>query len=493
MVRVVLNRGVMEMSGKYLYQTIVDKIAELVDNGTYKPGDRVPSIRELSRQSGVSINTVKVAYEHLEDCCLIEARPQSGYYVSARLPEIPREPEIDETNIIPSQASSCSLVVRIMKDVLVPDKVQFGAAIPDPDLIPGDKLSRILASETRRLKIESTAYAMPPGHHRLRQQIAKWMTKAGCVLNPEKLVVTSGASEAVFLALRAICRPGDTVAISSPIYFNFVQMFEILGLRVIEIPNSPVEGLQIEHLRHALAHNNITCCIAISNFDNPMGNRLSDARKEELVSLLWEAKVPLIEDDINGDLAHDGERPTVAKAWDRHDNVLLCSSFSKTLAPGYRVGWIAPGRFMDAVLHQKIVSNIATASPTQLAIAEFLENGGYAHHLRTICKAYAAKVARMAEAIGTYFPQGTRVTRPEGGFTLWLELAENIDTVALYAMAAQKKITIAPGSLFSTGERYHNCLRLNSACYSEETKWAVEALGEMVHELANSQDNHVKH
>lgn len=472
------------MSEEHLYRTVASGIATLVHNGTYRPGDRVPSIRELSRRNGVSINTVKVAYGYLEDRCLIEARPQSGYYVCARPPEIPREPVIDETEISPSQISSSKLVVRIMKDVLDPGMVQFGAAIPDPALIPGEKLARILASETRRHKTESMVYAMPPGNKRLRHQIAKWMTKAGCILNPDEIIITTGASEAVFLALRAICRPGDTVAIGSPIYFNFVQMLELLDLKVIEIPNSPQEGLHLECLRHALENNEIACCVAVSNFDNPMGSSLSNAKKEELVKLLRESGVPLIEDDINGDLCHEGERPTVAKAWDRDGNVLLCSSFSKTLAPGYRVGWIAPGKYAEDVLHQKIVSNIASVSPTQLAVAEFLENGGYAHHLRTICRAYASKVARMAEAIGEYFPSGTRVTRPKGGFALWLELPEDVDTVSLYGEAAKRKITIAPGSLFSTGRRYKNCLRLNSAFWSEETRWAVKALGQMAHDLA---------
>ncbi len=467
-----------------LYQQLAGKIAELVDNGTYRPGDRLPSIRAMSRQEDVSINTVKVAYGCLEDQCIIEARPQSGYYVSARLPEIPREPVIDTVEISPFDISSSRLVVRIMRDVLDPGMVQFGAAIPDPSLIPGEKLARILAAVTRRHKQESALYAMPPGNKRLRHQVAKWMIKAGCMLNPEEIIITTGASEAVYLALRTLCRPGDTVAISSPIYFNFVQMFELLGLRVIEIPNSPVEGLHLESLAHALKHNSIACCVVVSNFDNPMGSSLSNSKKEELVKLLQTARVPLIEDDINGDLYHGEDRPTVAKAWDRDGGVLLCSSFSKTLAPGYRVGWIAPGRYMDDVLHQKIASNIASTSPTQLAVAEFLENGGYAHHLRKITKVYATKVARMAEAIGTYFPPGTRVTRPEGGFTLWLELQKEIDTLALYARAVEMKITIAPGAIFSTGGKYTNCLRLNGAFWSEKNRWAVEALGKIAHELA---------
>ncbi len=472
------------MEKTLLYREVAERIAALVAGGTFRIGDRLPSIREMSRQAQVSINTVKVAYSHLEDRCLIEARPQSGYYVCPRPLELPREPKISQKSIEPQGISSSKLVGRLLKDILDGEKIQFGAAIPDPELVPARKLGRILAVSCRNHASESIGYATSPGNARLRSQIARWMFKAGCTLSADELIITSGASEAVFLALQTLCRPGDTVAIGSPIYFNFVQMLQLLNLRVIEIPTSPTEGMHLPTLRQALGTNKIACCVAISNFDNPLGSSLTDARKQELAAMLAAAGVPLIEDDINGDLSHDDERPSVAKAWDREGNILLCSSFSKTLAPGYRVGWIAPGRYLEEALHRKLVTNIASASPTQLAVAEFLANGGYAHHLRVIRKAYAIKLARMADAIGRYFPQGTRVTRPAGGFTLWIELPADVDTVDLYTRAETKKITFAPGRIFSsTRGRFRNCLRLNGAFWSEKNRWAVESLGRMAAKL----------
>jgi DNA-binding transcriptional MocR family regulator len=471
------------MEKKPLYRDVAQRITNLVVGGTFRTGDRLPSIREMSHQAQVSINTVKVAYSHLEDQCLIEARPQSGYYVCPRPLELPREPKISPGNIGPQEISSSKLVVRLMRDTLDSQKVQFGAAIPDPSLIPAQKLGRILSVACRNHAPESAGYATSPGNKQLRSQIARWMLKAGCTLNPDELIITTGASEAVFLALQVLCNPGDTVAMGSPIYFNFVQMLQLLNLRVIEIPTSPTDGLHLDTLRQALQTNKIACCVVISNFDNPLGSCLTDAKKEELVKMLAGAGVPLIEDDINGDLSHSDERPSVAKAWDREGNILLCSSFSKTLAPGYRVGWIAPGKYLDATLHRKLVANIASASPTQLAVAEFLANGGYAHHLRVIRKAYATKLAQMADAIGRYFPTGTRVTRPAGGFSLWLELPGDVDTVDLYARAEMAKIVIAPGRIFSTRGKYRNCLRLNGAFWSEENRWAVQSLGRMATEL----------
>ncbi|WP_205623653.1 aminotransferase-like domain-containing protein [Desulfogranum japonicum] len=467
-----------------LYREVADKVAGLIAQGTFRAGDKVPSIRQMSRQMKVSINTIKVAYGLLEDACIIEAKPQSGYYVRPKLPAIPEEPDLNPPKPVSLQLTSTELVIRLMQDILDPEKVQFGAAIPAPDLIPEQKLSRILSSVNRRHGKESVAYAIPPGNKKLRVQIARRMLRAGCSINPGEIIITNGAAEAVFLALRTICRPGDTVAVGSPIYFNFIQMLKELGLNIVEIASSPSTGLHLKSLKLALQQTDIQACLVISNFNNPFGISISDDKKEQLVKLLARYRVPLIEDDINGNLSFGDDRPTVARSWDKYGDVLLCSSFSKTIAPGYRVGWIAPGRHYEGVLHQKLITNIASASPTQLAVADFLESGGYDHHLRHIRREYAAKIGSMSEAIGHYFPKGTRVTRPQGGFALWVEMPRAVDGMQLYKEAWKNGITIAPGTVFSTTDDFRNCLRLNGAFWSEKNKWAIEALGQKATELA---------
>ncbi len=460
-----------------LYLNITDKLVSMIDEGTYRTGDRLPSIRTLSSQFKVSINTIKSAYSLLEDRCLIEAKPQSGYYVRPRLPALPQEPAIDSLDIVSSKVTSTELVLRIMQDALDPAMVQFGAAIPAPDLIPESKITRILGAATKRWPKESVDYTMPPGSRRLRIQIAKRLIKAGCVLNPDDIVITTGATEAVYLALRTICSPGDTIAVGAPLYFTFVNMFKELDLHVIEIPTSPVTGISLTALQNVLEKSRVHACLIISNFDNPLGTRLSDSKKKELAELLSSYSVPLIEDDINGDLGFDDERPTVIKTWDRDGNVLLCSSFSKTLAPGYRVGWVASEKYCRKIQQQKLVTNLASSSPTQLAVAEFLDSGGYDHHLRQVRRAYAGRTARMAEAINLCFPRGTRLSQPRGGFTLWVELPEKVNTTRLHTEAIKKGITIAPGSVFSTTDAFCHCLRLNAAFWSDSYQWAIEYLG----------------
>ena len=474
-----------------LYEEVARKINYLIEQGTLRPGDRVPSIRKLSKQLQVSINTVKEAYNLLEDRCLLEARPQSGYYVRARLPGLPAEPVVYPTAINPAEVSLSNVYRLVMKDLLNPGLLQLGVAVPNPELLPIEKLNRMLSRETRRFAKQSVAYELPPGNLRLRKQIAQRLLLSGCTLSPDQIVITSGCVEAVVLALRALCKPGDAVAIETPVYFNFLQMIQDLGLKALEIPASPRGGISLEALEYALDRNvgQVKACIVLSNFNNPLGSSMSDEDKERLVRMLEERQVPLIEDDIYGDLSFSDERPSVAKSFDKTGNVMLCSSFSKTIAPGYRVGWIAAGRFQEQIERGKMLANVATCSPVQLAIAEFLANGGYEHHLRSIRRVYARQAAQMGDAIGRFFPSGTRVSRPRGGFVLWVEMPEEIDAIVLYEQAKAQGITIAPGSIFSVEGKFRNCIRLNAACWTPAVEVAMETLGRLAQNQLSSRRN----
>jgi len=471
-----------EAGKKLLYEEVADRIGGMIEKGTYRPGERIPSIRDLSRQMRVSINTVMQAYAHLENVGMVEARPQSGYYVRSRLLEPEARPANKKAteDLAPNPVTLGDIPFQVMRNISNISFVPLGGGIPNPDLLPIDKLNRMLATESRRFRIQSVSYSTASGTKRLRTQIAKRSLDSGCALSPEDIVITSGCVEAVMLALQAICRPGDTVAIGSPVYYTFLNSIQWIGLKVLEIPSTPREGMNLEVLSYAIRHNPVHACIIISNFNNPLGSLMPDEKKQELVALLAKHNIPLIEDDVYGDLAFGPVRPTAVKAYDKKGLVLLCSSFSKTLAPGYRVGWIVPGRFQEKVVRLKALLNIATASPTQLAIAEFLTNGGYDHHLRTIRRIYARQVAQVRDAVGRHFPRGTRVTRPEGGFVLWVEMPEEVDAFRLYEEALRKGISIAPGTIFTTtGDKFSNCIRLNAAFWSERIEQALETLGGM--------------
>ncbi len=468
-----------------LYEDVAESLAAMIGDGTYRPGERIPSIRGMSRHMRVSVNTVMRAYAHLENLGLIEARPQSGYYVRCRIlePE-PRTARVREVeDIAPHPVTIRDVTFQIMKSLSDRSLVPLGRGVPNPELLPIDKLNRMLGTESRRFRVQSVSYEEVAGSTRLRAQIARRSLDAGCTLSLDDILVTSGCREAVGLALHTLCRPGDTVAVESPVYYSFLRTAEWLGIKVLEIPASPGEGMNLDVLDYVIRHNPVHACATILNFNNPLGGVMPEKKKRELVSLLSRHDIPLIEDEVYSDLAFASSRPVSAKAFDEKGLVLVCSSFSKTLAPGYRVGWIVPGRYRRKIEQLKAIFNVATASPTQLAIAEFLANGGYDHHLRTLRGVYARNVSGMREAVGRYFPQGTRVTRPEGGFILWVEMPEQIDAITLYEKGLKKGISVAPGPVFTLTDRFRSCVRLNAAFWSEQIEQALETLGWIAREM----------
>lgn len=462
-----------------LYERVAQQILRLIEDETFRPGDRLPSIRQLSRQHQVSLTTAMEAYGTLESDGWIEARPQSGYYVSARVTHRPAEPEVSRPALDPTEVSIGELSMRVLRDTLDPALIQLGAAMPNLTLLPTERLNRLQGALSRDLPLQMLAYDAPPGCKELRVQVARRLLDAGCELRPEEIVTTTGCQEALVLCLRAVCRPGDTVAIESPIYYGVLQAIESLGLRALEVPTHPRTGISLETLRYALEHHPIRACL-ISNFNNPLGSCMPDEQRRELVELLATREIPLIEDDIYADLHHGPTRPRAAKAYDRKGLVLLCSSVSKTLAPGYRVGWVAPGRFFREVEHLKLFNTFSTATLPQFTVAEFLGSGAYDRYLRKIRRIYAQQVNLMAQALGEHFPDGTRVTCPSGGYLVWVELPPHVEALRLYQRALPAGITFAPGPIFSPNGGYRNFLRLNAAVWSETVEQGIARLGALV-------------
>ncbi len=467
-----------------LYEQLADEIAHLIASGTFRPGDRLPSVRKLSQQKRLSISTILQAYLQLENRGLIEARPQSGYYVRrASEAELP-EPAISSPRPDPSQVSIQELTMMVLRDIKNPNLVQLGTALPNPDLLPSAKLSRIVAALAREDERLANTYDLPPGLESLRIQIAQRHVETGCNLTPADIVITSGCMEAVDLSLRATCQPGDIVAIESPIYFGMLQTLQAQGLKALEIPTHPRDGISLDALRFAIAHNPIRACVVISNFNNPLGSCIPDENKRQLVEMLAHHEIPLIENAVSTELYFSEQRPAVCKSFDRKGLVLLCSSFSKDISPGYRVGWVAPGRFRAEVEWLKYTANIGSAPLVQMAIARYLETGGYDHHLRRIRREYARNVSLMSQAVTRYFPPETRVTRPSGGFVLWVQLPEKVDSLELYKRALRARITLTPGYLFSASQQFRNFIRLNAAAWSLDIERALRTLGLLVGEMA---------
>jgi DNA-binding transcriptional MocR family regulator len=355
---------------------------------------------------------------------------------------------------------------------------------PTPSLLPAAKLNKAVAQALRESDDSCLRYEHVQGNLNLRKQIGRLSFNWGGTLGAEDVVVTAGCLEALSLTLKAITRPGDAVAIESPTYFGIFQVMESLGLKVVEIPTDPLTGIDLDQLEHAIRRFSIKACLFVCNFNNPMGSCLSEEKKKQLVELITRKNIPLIEDDIYGELYFGKVRPRTCKLYDTEGLVIECGSFSKSLAPGYRIGWVVPGRYKDRIIQLKRMNNVSTNTLAQEAIALFLANGRYELHLRHLRRALHTQSLRYVEAISRYFPEGTRLTRPQGGFALWVELDRHADTYALHKKAVKQGIGIAPGQIFSSQGRFKNCFRISFGMpWSTRVEQAIKTLGELARKV----------
>jgi DNA-binding transcriptional MocR family regulator len=467
-----------------LYERFANELEERILEGTFPEGGRIPALRESAAQRGLSLSTVLQAYRLLETRGIIEARPQSGYYVKARPRRMPLSVDPAPPPEDPAHVSIDDLWLRLARAKHDPDFAQFGAASPDPELLPLARLNRLMGELAREGRFSEDTSTIPEGSEALRVQVAQRAFGYGCDVGPDDVVITAGCSEAMYLCLQAVCSPGDTVAIESPTYFGILLLLESLHLKALEIPTNPGTGMSLDALDFALENHPVKAVVAMPNFNNPLGSCMPDAAKADLASMLARKDIPLVENDIYGELYFSERRPSLVKACDFDGRVLLCSSFSKDISPGYRTGWVAPGRYLDRVRKFKMAYSNGTSVLPQLTIARYLESGGYDLHLRKIRKAYAQKSLGMCRAIEEYFPEGTRIAEPLGGYMIWVKLPEGLDSMVLYREAVKSRITIAPGCMFSPSGKFRDFVRLNAAAWSERTEKDLSRLGRLVRDLS---------
>ncbi|MGA8368419.1 MAG: PLP-dependent aminotransferase family protein [Candidatus Acidiferrales bacterium] len=444
-----------------LYIRIAETFAHQVANGAFRAGDRVPSLRKLSREQGVSLSTALQAYLWLENRGYLEARPQSGFYIRTPFAKLIPEPQFEAGKTQPATLGINAVLEDVIRSGSDPAFVPFGTGGASAELLPNRRLNLIMRRILRHQPLHSANYGFPSGVEAFRRQIAKRSLAMRCEVSPRDVVVTGGAMEAINLSLRAVAQPGDVIAVESPIFFGILQSVAALKMKIIEIPAHPQRGMDLERLERAIRQHKIKACIAMPNCHNPLGYVSSDKYKRALVDLTARMNVPLIEDDVYGDLAYDGPRPLTAKSFDHKGLVLLCSSFSKILSPGYRIGWSLPGRFRAEVERLKLVTSIAAPPLPQLVLAEFLESASYDRHLRRLRATVACQMESVRQAIAKYFPAGTRISRPAGGYMLWVELPERVDALKLHHAALGERICIVPGTVFSATGRYKNYIRIN--------------------------------
>ena len=464
------------------YQNLASILSQRIEQGLYPVGIRLPSIRALSKEHGVSITTVQQAYRELEDRQLVVARAKSGYFVSP----LKKRPDLPAT----CSMSQCALSIPQWDQVLEmvgplrEGEITFVSAAPDVTVSSLKPLSRALSQLSQRQDLRTLRYDDVRGSPELREQIARLLIDSGSRMDAGNILVTDGCREALSIAIRCVCKPGDIVAIDTPGFHGSLQLLHGLGMQVLEIPTDPVTGISVEALELALEQWPVKAILVTPTSNNPLGFSMPVERRQALLRLAGRHDVAIVEDDVYGELSYHYPRPPTITSMDDEGRVLLCSSFSKTLAPGLRVGWIAPGSYMNRAVHMKYISTGPTAGLPQLAVVDFIKQGHYLKHVRRMRGQYQHNLAVMTRWITRYFPGDTRISRPQGGFLLWVELAHHIDTQQLNARLAERNISIAVGAVFSTANKFRSCMRINFAGpLTANIENAIRQIGAVIAEL----------
>jgi len=465
------------------YAEVAERIETLIEKEIFKVGDKLLSVRALSKEQGISLSTAFQAYYALESKGLIEARPQSGYYVKYSPRHVLDMPKVSEPLDDALPVTVDDMINSVYVDLNSKSLLNFSMATPSIELLPTAKLNKAVLHSLRASNTSCLHYEHIQGNVALRKQIARQAFNWGGTPSEDDIVVTAGCVEALSLCIKATTKPGDAVAIESPTYFAIFQLMESHGLKVVEIPTDPVLGMDIEYLTQAIPRFNIKACLVVSNFNNPLGSCMPDERKKQLVEMLAKKEIPLIEDDIYGELYFGKTRPKTCKTFDKKGLILHCASFSKSLAPGYRIGWTIPGRYKDAIIRLKRMHTVSTNTLAQSAVADFLSNGRFELHLRHLRKALHTQSLRYMQAVCEHFPEDTCITRPHGGFTLWIEMNKKINGYKLHKRALKHNIGIAPGQIFSSQGRFENCFRLSyGEPWSPRIEEGIKTLGKLMRE-----------
>ncbi|CAJ1877783.1 MULTISPECIES: aminotransferase-like domain-containing protein [Aeromonas] len=462
-----------------LYGQLADQLQQQITSGLWQPGERIPSIRQSCKTHGLSPMTVLQAYQLLESRGLILARPQSGYYVKAA----PSRPAAS----LPQQAHYSGsvdindLVFEVLQASKSRELVPLGMAVADPTLFPHPQLGRALASCMRKLDPFSTVSDLPPGNEALRRAIAQRYASDGVAVNPQEIIITTGAMEALSLSLQVLTEPGDWVVVESPTFYGALQAIERLKLKAVEIPVIPGVGIDLDLLADALTRIPVKACWLMGNVQHPLGHTMPDGHKAQLMALLNSHGVPLVEDDVYAEVYFGRERPKPIRHWDQRGESLLCSSFSKCLAPGFRVGWVVAGPHAKRVQRLQLMSTLSTNVPSQLALAEMLRQGGVDAHFRRLRHTLAQRQQQMRAALQRLLPDEVRISSPDGGYFLWLALPAPFDSRTLHAKALGSGFSVAPGALFSSQGQHNHCLRLNSSHpWSEQLEQALTRLAALI-------------
>lgn len=475
-------------SSAFLYQQVIDFIEYQQKSGVLIPGDKLPSLRKLSRQFEISVPTVKQAYVELERQGRVCARPQSGYYLTALQARTLKPRPAKWSHCAPTTVQCRSMIEQVHEAVHLPNTVALGISNPTQANPPDKTLARLMRSVISRVAEKAVSYGPPTGDAKLRMQLAFRYQEQGVAVNPNDILITNGAQEALSIALQCVAKAGDIIAIESPCFFGIIELIETLGMKALEIYTCTEDGVCINELSSALSQHPIKACLFSTAINNPLGSMASDAQRQAMVSLLEKHNIPLIEDDVYSELYFTEHKPKPAQLYSEKGLVMTCSSFSKTAAPGYRTGWLLPGKYEEKAKRIKRAQSSSTPMLQQWTLNEYIQGGDYDRHLCVLRKKLIYNCERMRALIAEHFPSEVCISKPLGGSVLWVRCQSHVNTSDFFQQALEQGVSFAPGIIFSPSGKYANYMRISyGVLWSEKVESAVEALGKLVSKYSYDQ------
>ncbi|MFT5573326.1 MAG: DNA-binding transcriptional MocR family regulator [Cryomorphaceae bacterium] len=371
-----------------------------------------------------------------------------------------------------------SLIEQVFDAIHQPGVIPLGIANPAGAHSCDKSLARTMRQVLTKAGSRAIAYGPMAGFEPLRRQIALRYLDQGLQVSPNEVLITNGAQEALSIALQCVAKPGDVIAVESPCYFGVLELVESLGMMALEIPLCPDNGIWLEDLQRAMQEHRVATCVFSTSISNPLGSFMPDQKRQDLVELLERNNIPLIEDDVYGDLYFTEQRGVPAQGYSKKGLVLTCSSFSKTAAPGYRVGWLVAGKYSSQALRIKRATSCSSALLNQWTLSDFIASGEYERNMITLRAVLQCHKQRMTALVMQWFPPGTRVSDPKGAGVLWIELPQGNDSEELFHLALRHNISVAPGALFSASNKFRRCIRVSYGVpWTAEVEQAVETLG----------------
>lgn len=441
------------------YVQLSENIIDNILNGTLLNGEKLPSLRQLSQQNSVSITTSIRCYEHLEELGFVEVIAKSGFYIC-----MPQQTNVNiDFPVFISKKRSLNMSkfkqVNAFKSV---DLAPLLTAQLSSEHFPKDMLQRCFSRVFRHNNSEQYSYGSARGNENLRGAISHHFSKKGLMLDIEELVITNGCLDAVSMAIDIVSKPKDIIIITSPCYNGLLQLLSLMEREIIEIPSTE-NGIDLKQLEFIVENNNIAACLLTATFQNPTGHSLSTDQKQWLANFSSINKLPIIEDDIYSELSHQGIMPLPIKHWDKSGWVIWCSSVSKTLAPGIRLGWCSSGRFINQFIKQRNIKTLGINQPLQDGLAQFINAGHYARHIRNVNNKLAMQVIEYSLYFKEHLPNSAIISSPNGGLVLWIKVPQ-LPEELFNDLCVKQNIYIRTGSMFSSREYYNDCFRINIGC-----------------------------